>query len=735
MRLSPGTRVGDYVVSEPLGAGNMGEVYRARDVKLQRDVALKVLPRALPADDDRLARFRREAQVLASLNHPNIAHIYGLVESGDVLAIAMELVEGVTLDEAVHHAHDDPRRHVGKTGSRAGLPIGEAMAIGRQLAEALEAAHDQGIIHRDLKPANVKVRPDGLVKILDFGIAKVLEPEPAEAMVLPTVTGQDTRQGVVIGTPAYMSPEQARGKPVDRRTDIWAFGAVLYEMLTGCRAFAGDTTSDTLASVLREDVDWTKMPADVPRALEQLLRRCLERDPRQRLRDIGEARIALATPDAADGLSPRHAPPAEPAARGFRLVLFDALSLVAVGAALLLARAWVDVRPAVAARLSAFEYTFLQEVLLPGGNAVPSWMPGDPRIPMVIDISPLRFDRVQPIDRAKLADLVDTLEAMNAAAIGIDIDFSPTDKGYFITTDDGQLFKKWAALGNVRIGVFRHAGDSPDSWLGRPEFRTLAAGILLDMDEPGRAIQYTIPGQNGARPSAPAADYLLQMPAALFEATHPGSRTALVGNPRLQRSSVDDRLFEGSFPIDTGFKSQIPRVPYQDSGDLKNWAGMIQHKVVLIGDMKDVGDARCVQAGPEPVAGVLIHAVSLATLNKGILRAIDDRTSLAYDVLIGLCALATILATRLAISRRARQRGLSATWVRIVAFTAAAVAVFFVGSLAIGIGRMLWPDPLWLAFGILLAPYAEQVARYFVDVVGLLASGRSGTIGKVGYVG
>ena len=264
----------------------MGEVYRARDAKLNRDVALKVLPELFARDPDRLARFKREAQVLASLNHPNIAAIYGLEESSGVQALVLELVEGPTLADRV---------------AQGPIPVDDALPMARQMAEALEAAHEQGIIHRDLKPANIKVRPDGAVKVLDFGLAKALEPVDVvvrgDVTSSPTITSPALTQiGVILGTAAYLSPEQVKGRPADKRSDVWAFGAVLYEMLSGQRAFKGDDISDTLAAVLRQNIDLTGLPASTPAAVRHLVSRCLDRDVRRRLRDIGEARIALEDP-------------------------------------------------------------------------------------------------------------------------------------------------------------------------------------------------------------------------------------------------------------------------------------------------------------------------------------------------------------------------------------------------------------------------------------------------------
>jgi Tol biopolymer transport system component len=290
--LSAGTRLGPYEITASIGAGGMGEVYRATDGNLKRSVAIKVLPASVAADPDRLARFQREAEVLAALNHPNIAAVYGLEKTADATALVMELVQG---DELSDHI------------ARGPIPLADALHIARQIAEALEAAHEQGIVHRDLKPANIKIRPDGTVKVLDFGLAKALS-SPAEsgthdAQHSPTMTSPvrvphghgetGTALGIILGTAAYMSPEQAKGRAVDKRADIWAFGVVLYEMLSGRRAFDGEDVSDLLVAVLSRDVDLAALPSGTPSRVRALVRDCLVRDPRQRLRDIGDARLAL----------------------------------------------------------------------------------------------------------------------------------------------------------------------------------------------------------------------------------------------------------------------------------------------------------------------------------------------------------------------------------------------------------------------------------------------------------
>ena len=330
MPLTTGTRLNQYEVTAQLGVGGMGEVYRARDTRLHRSVALKILPPLFATDRERLARFEREAQVLASLNDPHIAQLYGVEESSGVLALVMELVEGPTLAEMIA----TPR----------GIPMDDALAVARQIAEAIEAAHDLGITHRDLKPANVKVRRDGVVKVLDFGLARAMTGDAllgASAATIensPTMTSPGvTAFGVILGTAAYMAPEQARGKMVDRRADIWAFGTVLYEMLTGRRPFTGETVTDVLSAVVTREPDWDALPPSTPAPVARLLHRCLEKDPRKRLRDIGEARIVLEAPNAiADD---RGSLASETTSSGSRRVVIP--SLVAVLAILALASGYL----------------------------------------------------------------------------------------------------------------------------------------------------------------------------------------------------------------------------------------------------------------------------------------------------------------------------------------------------------------------------------------------------------
>jgi eukaryotic-like serine/threonine-protein kinase len=338
--LIPGGRFGPYEIRGALGAGGMGEVFRATDTKLGRDVALKILPEAFADDPDRLARFQREARTLASLSHPNIGGIHGLEEANGVTALVLELVDGPTLAERIAHGP---------------IPLDEALPIAEQIADAVEAAHEHGIIHRDLKPANIKLRPDGTVKVLDFGLAKAVVTDSAPMApsdFSPTITTPAaTRLGTIMGTAAYMSPEQARGKAIDQRTDIWAFGCVLYEMLTGRRAFAGDDVSDVLASILVREPDLAALPANTVPSIRRLLRRCLQKDRRERLRDIGDARIEIR--DALAGRDAHEAIVQVPLAHRGRRVAIGVGAAAAIAAATAIVMTWTrqPVNPAAEIRL------------------------------------------------------------------------------------------------------------------------------------------------------------------------------------------------------------------------------------------------------------------------------------------------------------------------------------------------------------------------------------------------
>ena len=351
MSLTPGDRLGPYEIVSPLGAGGMGEVYRAHDPRLKRDVAIKILPEAFAADAERVARFQREAEVLASLSHPNIGGIFGLEQieptaagGHAVRALILELIDGPTLADRI---------------AQGPIPVSEALPIAHQIADALEAAHEQGVIHRDLKPANIKLTDDGRVKVLDFGLAKALggAASSSNLSMSPTITSPAmmTGGGVILGTAAYMSPEQARGKPVDKRSDIWAFGCVLFEMLTGKRAFEGEDVSDTLAAILRGEPDWSALPKTLPPPVDAVLRSCLEKDRKKRLPDISLARFVLDNPSGGGLLGAPSTSVARPIPRRGTALPWVVAALCAFGLAALLfyTRPWQSTAPAAPVRVTA----------------------------------------------------------------------------------------------------------------------------------------------------------------------------------------------------------------------------------------------------------------------------------------------------------------------------------------------------------------------------------------------
>ena len=328
MILESGQQLLHYRLVEKVGEGGMGVVWKARDPTLERDVAIKVLPEELAADPERLARFEREAKLLAQLRHPNITTVHGLHETAGRHFLVMEFVDGENLEQRLQ---------------RGALPQDEVLVVARQVADALEAAHEQGIVHRDLKPANIVIVGDDLVEVLDFGLAKALSPEPPSGSgttpaTSPTVTSMNTRDGMILGTAAYMSPEQARGKQVDRRADIWAFGCLLFELLTAKAVFAGETVSDTLVAILSREPDWSLLPASTSPRVRLLIERCLERDARRRLRDIGEARILLEDVIAGDAGTETVTETAAPVAKGLSPAR---LALLAVVGAALFAAGWI----------------------------------------------------------------------------------------------------------------------------------------------------------------------------------------------------------------------------------------------------------------------------------------------------------------------------------------------------------------------------------------------------------
>jgi Tol biopolymer transport system component/tRNA A-37 threonylcarbamoyl transferase component Bud32 len=426
--LSSGAKLGTHEIRAMIGAGGMGEVYQAHDTKLGRDVAIKVLPEQFARDPERLARFQREAKMLAALNHPNIAAIYGLEQSGGTHYLVMELVEGPTLAERI----------------RGGaIPIDEALPLARQIADAVEYAHDKNVIHRDLKPANIKVTAEGTVKVLDFGLAKAMSAEIAEADMSnsPTLSMAATRQGIILGTAAYMSPEQAKGKSVDRRADVWAFGAVLFEMLTGRQAFGGEDITEVLASVVKSEPAFDALPSNTPSTIRILLRRCLEKNVRQRLRDVGEARILLEGV-LAGGMADEPAGSAVTRPLG-RPALAFGLSTLLLGAAIAGITAWtLKPAPPMARPISRFEYDLPQSQLFRNtGRAVMALSP---------DGSRFVYNTTQGLYLRSM-DQLDARLIPGTEGVLINPFFSPNGQwvGYF---QDNQL-KKIAISGGAAVTI------------------------------------------------------------------------------------------------------------------------------------------------------------------------------------------------------------------------------------------------------------------------------------------
>jgi serine/threonine-protein kinase len=444
MGMVVGARLGGFEITGLLGSGGMGEVYRARDTKLDRDVAIKVLPESFAQDPERVARFEREAKALASLNHPNIGGIHGLEDSGGVAALILELIDGETLADRI---------------ARGPIPIDEALPIARQIAEALEAAHEQGIIHRDLKPANIKVRTDGTVKVLDFGLAKLTQPGSGmrdagsgptrfAATLSPTITSPAlmTGVGVLLGTAAYMSPEQAKGREADKRSDIWAFGCVLYEMLTGRRAFPAEDVSETLAAVLMKEPDWTALPAATPSAVANTLRRCLQRDRKQRARDVGD--VALGLDGAFEPVSPL--PAAEvPSRRRMNAVVW---SLVVAFAAVIGGGVTWYLKPERPAPTMRFAHSLGRQTFTRGGRHLLDISSDGTRVVYVAD----EQLHLRSLDDAVAQPIAGTAENPNSPA------FSPD--GQWIAYFAGQEIKKISVGGGTPVAIVRAGNPFGLSW-------------------------------------------------------------------------------------------------------------------------------------------------------------------------------------------------------------------------------------------------------------------------------
>jgi hypothetical protein len=525
MPLVPGMRLGVYEIQSALGAGGMGDVYRARDTELDRDVAIKVLPAALAFDPDRVARFKREAQLLASLNHPNIAAIYGLEQADGVQALVLELVDGSTLAEIL-------QRRAGSSGP-AGIPLDEALPIARQIVDALEAAHEQGVVHRDLKPANIKLRPDGTVKVLDFGLAKALDPVSAAGeSQSPTMTSPAmTRLGMILGTAAYMAPEQARGRAVDRRADIWAFGCVLFEMLTGGRAFAGDDVAETFGAVIHKEPAWSALPANTPAYLRRLLGRCLQKNPKKRLPHIGVARLEIDEPS---GESAASTAPAGMASRSrgwtSARVAWSVAAAAVIAAVALNIMSYLARRPADAPvmRTSILPPSGVSWApVVPSNRFLPS--PDGPKLAFIgVDAGGVARLWIRPLDALMAQPLAGT-DGVTMAA------WSPDSR-----------FLAFAAVGGFERSIYPAGLQEPHSW--SPDGRLIAYHTLIASSGGMAQNLWTLPVSGGDKPSV-----FMETP---FGELHP-------------RFSPDGRWL--AYASNESGRREIYVVSFPDRGDWPRW--------------------------------------------------------------------------------------------------------------------------------------------------------------------
>jgi hypothetical protein len=627
----------------------------------------------------------------SALNHP---HILTVLEAGTQDGrpyLVTEFMTGGTLRDWARSRQDWPQ------------VLGMLIGVG----DGLAAAHAAGILHRDIKPENILLTKELFAKVADFGSAKLFDVSAANAEAQTAIR---TRSGFIIGTTGYMSPEQALGLELGPSSDIFSFGVVLYELLTGRHPFAGKNSREVLEGIIHG----TPAPLDeqLPLGVRLIVERTLEKDPAERYQSmqdlVADIRRALRRRGSTvTGSVMERSAPAEPAPPLWRQFVGDVVSITAVVLALVGVKAYLDGR-AVGDHMKSLEYELLQAASMSGADSSARWEKSDPRLPVVIDISSLRPDKTLPTDRARLAELVETLRNMNAAAIGLDIDFSPDDGGNFITPQDPQLFAKWKQHGNVRVGVYRREGDLPRRWLGRGDFQELAAGLLQPAQEPSLAVQYS------ARANAPdlhPSDVLLAMPAALFEIVNPGSRAKLLDNPRLSREVVGDRIVFGHFPVDFSFIGRLEVIKYGDKNSLDQYARQISRRVVLVGDGDDTEDQRCAPTRKQPVSGVLLHASAFATLNRGILQRPDAGQNAIYNLAVALGALAIVGAVRVWRAKRLPAHAMDRHATETLAFTIAAILIVLAGVAVVGIGRVFWPDAVWLAVGLFVFPHVKHVFR------------------------
>jgi serine/threonine protein kinase/CHASE2 domain-containing sensor protein len=756
--LAPGTRLGPYELAAPIGSGGMGRVYKARDTRLGRFVALKFLRAAASADAQALERFRIEARAASALNHPNICTIYEIDEFEGQTFIAMELLEGQTLRQVI----------------RGRAPKGERLLnLAIQIAEGLDAAHSKGMVHRDIKPENLfVVHPDRL-KILDFGLAKLHDASPpVSGMValseLETRAAADrlTMAGTLLGTPAYMSPEQIRGEALDSRSDLFSFGAVLFEMATGRRAFAGRNAADISAAILSGS---PALPATVePRlrsGLQAIIDKALEKNREFRYQhasevgaDLRRLRRGLTTDSPVTPGEGASAGPRAPASLA-KLVAGDLAKAVVLAALVIATRGLLDDRSS-GKYLSQFELALVQENLTRGPLDERDFEPGGRHLPLVVDISRLHPNKKPPTDRKMLDQLIDQLRGLGARAIGLDLLFDDVEGGDF------QYLKKWVDYGNVRVGIYRRAAERRGAWLGRPEFAVLAAGVAVPLDNPQQSFFYSrrwFAGGPDARAGAVDAEAcvetggtikcseeLLQLPVAMWLLAE---RQRLSSEELVTRAELDARLKAslqalqrrasdlpvagvmefGQYVVDYAYLKAVEQdvirlVPANDSeapektiASLAARDSTIADRLVLIGDLEDTADHSCLTPGMAPVPGIYIHACSLATLNRGALFKVAGSPSRA-TVATGACLLlAAIVGLRVFYARAPRLHAWPFQQVEILAFGTAAV-LLFVGSVGwIRLQGVVWPGSLWLCGALFAHPFlSEPLYRALAAAPGVL---------------
>ena len=752
--MGPGPQAGDppptlshYRILRKLGEGGMGVVYEAEDTRLGRRLALKFLHSDAFGDAPALERFRIEARAVSAINHPNICTVYEIDECDGQTFIAMEFLEGQTL-----------RQHLRGRALRTERLLNLAI----QLAEGLDAAHLKEIVHRDIKPENLFVVPQDRIKILDFGLAKFhSHPRPPAVgsidADLTTQPAQDrlTIPGVRMGTPAYMSPEQVRGEELDSRTDLFSFGAVLFEMATGRRAFAGRSAADTSAAVLGQTpiLPFTMDP-QLRTGLQDILDKALEKtrdfryqhasdmaaDLRRLKRDLEAHRTTV------PATGPAVLPP--PATSLGRTLAADVTKAVALLALVLAAYDFLERRPS-GRYLGQFQLAFVKENLKRGPTNEADFEAGGRSLPLIVDISALHPDKKQPTDRKILDMLIDDLRRRGARAVGVDLAFDDLEGA------DLQYLEKWTGHKNVRIGIYRRAVERREAWLGRPEFADLAAGIALPADNPQHAFFYSrrwilktqlaesevVDPRDCADPGAAAncKEDLIQLPVAMWllsekqrlsseelarsdelEARLKGSLRAL--QLRSSDRAGGRRVLEfGEYSIDYSYlkeaRNNIVKLMIPDrSGEsganafasLIAYDSRIADRVVLVGDLEDTSDQFCQTPGGKPLPGVLIHACSLATLNRGMLFEITGTPGWRMVLGAAFGVLAAIIGLRVFHTRSRLLQEWPFQYIEILAFGAMAIVVFLFFTWQVRVAGVVWPHFLWLSGALFVHPFFSE---------------------------